>query len=117
VSLPIVYVDDEPLLCRVFRTVLSRTGFPVHTFTDPNEALVFIRENTVGLIVSDYRMPQMTGLELLERVEADVPFIMVSGDLGVTQWTRDNPRVLDVLTKPFRPELLLEAVREHLATA
>jgi CheY-like chemotaxis protein len=51
------------------------------------------------------------------RVEADVPFIMVSGDLGVTQWTRDNPRVLDVLTKPFRPELLLEAVRQHLTTA
>ena len=114
-SLPIVYVDDEPLLCRVFQTVLERTGLPVHTSTDPNDALAFIHANEVCLIVSDFRMPQMTGLELLDRIEADVPFIMVSGDLGVSRWTEGNPRVLDVLTKPFRPERLLEVVRGCLA--
>jgi DNA-binding NtrC family response regulator len=114
VSLPIVYVDDEPLLCRVYQSVLRQTGFPVRTFTDPNDALEFIRANAVCLIVSDYRMPQMTGLDLLDRIEADVPFIMVSGDLSVARWVHGNPRVIEVLTKPFRPEQLLELVREHL---
>lgn len=116
-SLPIVYVDDEQLLCRVFHTVLRRTGLPVHTFTDPNEALAFIRENRVCVIVCDYRMPQMTGLELLDRIEADVPFILVSGDLGVTRWTEGNPRVRGVLTKPFRPEHLLDLIGGYLPAA
>lgn len=111
----IVYVDDEPLLCRVFQTVLRRTGVPVMTFTDPVEALAFIRDNPVRLVVSDYRMPQMNGLELLDRIEADVPFIIVSGDLDVTRWTEGNARVRDVLTKPFRPERLLELVDQYLS--
>ena len=112
----VVYVDDEPALCRATRMVFELMAIPVRieTFTDPFAALEFIRENDVLLVICDYRMPKLGGLELLERIERDIPFYVVSGDLDVERWTDGNPRVTGVLTKPYNLERLGEIVRAHL---
>jgi len=113
----VVYIDDEPALCRATRMVfeLMEIPVPIETFTDPFAALEFIRIQHVLLVICDYRMPGLSGLELLERIERDIPFYVVSGDLDVTRWTDGNPRVTGVLAKPYRPERLLEIVHAHLA--
>jgi CheY-like chemotaxis protein len=112
----VVYVDDEPLLCRVMRTIFEFGGVatPLETFTDPLAALAFIADHDVALILCDYRMPQLTGLELLARVTRPIPFVLVSGDLDVARWTAGNARVTAVVTKPFSPDDLLALVRAQL---
>ena len=115
----VVYIDDEPALCRATKMVFELMAIPaaVETFTDPFAALEFIRANDVLLVICDYRMPKLGGLELLERIERDIPFYVVSGDLDVSRWTDENPRVTGVLTKPYNLERLSEIVRSHLEPA
>lgn len=112
----IVYIDDEPALCRATRMVfdLMDIEVPFHTFTDPLAALEYIRTNDILLVFCDYRMPGLNALELLERIERELPFFVVSGDIDVTRWTDGNARVTGVLAKPYKPERLLEIVAAHL---
>lgn len=112
----IVYIDDEPALCRALRMVFDviKIDAPLETFVDPEAALAFIRTNEVRLVICDYRMPALSGLEVLARIERDIPFYVVSGDLDVNRFVGSNPRVTGVLAKPYRPERLLELLRPHL---
>ena len=110
----IVCVDDEPALCRLFRALLSTTGASVETFTDPYQALEFLEGHEVALVVCDFRMPALSGLDLLARVHKTVPFVMVSGDLDVTKLVEGVRGVTAVLSKPFPPERLIEIARAHL---
>ena len=113
----ILYIDDEAMLCRVFQRILDGCGAPVVTFTDPELALAYARANKVAAIVCDYRMPTLSGLELLERLEIDVPFVLISGDIAIAPLVQSNPRVTAVLAKPFQPEELLALLRPYLPTA
>jgi len=110
-TVDVVYIDDEPILCRVFKRILEEEGLSVVTFTDAHAAIAYLREHRVGVIVCDYRMPTMSGLQLLDQLDEHVPpFLLVSGDLGVAPLVQGS-RVTAVLAKPFQPEALLERVR------
>ncbi len=105
----VVYIDDEPALCRIFRLILSRLpACEVVTFTDPKAALAYIRENPVTVVVCDYRMPDLNGLQVLDAIEKKIPFFLVSGDLSVKALAGDDARVTGVLTKPLPPERLVD---------
>jgi CheY-like chemotaxis protein len=110
----IVCIDDEPAICRILGSVLRETGASVETFTDPHEALRFIRDNDVAAVVCDHRMPALSGLEVLERMEKCIPFLVVSGDLDAAELTGRVPGVTAVLPKPFHPARLLELARLHM---
>ncbi|MCC6876043.1 MAG: response regulator [Sandaracinaceae bacterium] len=112
----VVYVDDEPALCRVFALILKRAGAEARTFTDPLEALEFLATSSVAAVICDYRMPTMTGVELRERLASDVPFYLVSGDLNVRDQLGEGSGITGVIDKPFRPETLLDVLRPHLDT-
>ena len=79
--------------------------------------LAFLQANPVAVVLCDYRMPRMNALELLQRLERDLPFYIVSGELDVGRLVAGNPRVAGVLTKPFPAEQMLALVRGHLPTA
>jgi CheY-like chemotaxis protein len=113
----IAYIDDEPLLGRVFRRIFEGTGAPVETFTDPELALAYTRTHPIAAIVCDYRMPTLNGLDVLARLEIDVPFILVSGDISIASIVGDNPRITHVLPKPFQPEALLSLLQAHVSPA
>ncbi len=110
---PVVYIDDEELLCRVFKRVLASCGSPVVTFTEPEAAIAYIHEHPPAVVICDYRMPSLTGLQVLERLAPGIPFYLVSGNLGVAS-LRSHPGVTGALTKPFRPEALLDIVQLHV---
>jgi CheY-like chemotaxis protein len=101
------YIDDEPALCRIFELIVGRTGATVHTFTEPERALVFLASHPVDAVACDYRMPSMTGLELLDRLQVKVTFHLISGELAIRDHVGADPRVSGVLVKPFKPEALL----------
>jgi CheY-like chemotaxis protein len=112
----ILCVDDEPVLCRLLRNVLGETGAEVATFTDPLAALDFLRDHDVCLVICDYRMPTLTGLEVLARMEREVPFALLSGDLDIQAIADGVPGVTAVLAKPFSPKALVTFAQSCLAT-
>lgn len=109
----VVYVDDEPFLCRAFATVTARLGFAIHTFTDPVEALEFLNHQEVLVVFSDFRMPKLNGIELLDRLEREVPFYIVSGELEVERLVDGHRHVTGILAKPFRVEHLIALMEKH----
>jgi response regulator RpfG family c-di-GMP phosphodiesterase len=67
-KLPVlVVVDDEEPILRAMRSLLRRDGYQMHFFTSGREALKFLEKNNADIIISDMRMPEMTGSEVLEK--------------------------------------------------
>jgi PAS domain S-box-containing protein len=80
----VLHVDDDPDFVDLTASFLTKhnESFSVYTSTNPENALERIRGESIECIVSDYEMPELTGLELLERVrefDDDVPFILFTG--------------------------------------
>ncbi len=65
----IVIVDDEPIVTANLKTLLKLENFPApHVFNSPSEALEFIRNNRIDLVISDFFMPEMNGIDFLKEV-------------------------------------------------
>lgn len=79
----IVIVDDEEMVTKTLKTLLKIEGFNnVTTFNDTEKALDFIRENPCDLIISDFIMPKMNGIEFLSKakqINEDVTQILLTG--------------------------------------
>ncbi len=70
----IVVVDDDKIVTSAFATLLKVEGFSdAHFFNNPEDALNFLKENTPDLIISDFLMPEMNGLEFLSKVKEMYP--------------------------------------------
>lgn len=117
----ILVVDDEESIRDLCARVLSRAGFTVDTAANGEEALLKLRESAFALVISDIRMPGISGLEVLEAAKASVPGIRVVLITGFgTPHTLSRARQAGadrILTKPFNPMELLAAVRESLPAA
>lgn len=115
----ILLVEDESALRRLMRSTLEREGHKVLEAKDGAEALSICQKNpSIALIVSDLAMPQMTGLELREKLAAlrpNIKFLLISGyakDVVVSP--EQIAKFADFLEKPFRPDELMRKVRELL---
>ena len=70
----IVVVDDEKIVTSAFKALLKVEGFgDAHYFNSPKEALEFLKDNTPDLVISDFLMPEMNGLEFLTEVKKLYP--------------------------------------------
>ena len=70
----IVVVDDEKIVTSAFATLLKVEGFSdVNSFNSPGDALEFLKKNTPDIVISDFLMPQMNGLEFLAEVKKLYP--------------------------------------------
>lgn len=85
-NMSILVVDDYKSMVRIVRGMLNQLGFQnIDDAPNGEAALALIRENTYGLILSDWNMQPMTGLELLVKVRAEertrnTPFVMVTAE-------------------------------------
>lgn len=79
----VLFVDDEPVLVDIGRLFLKRAGdFSVTGVLSGQEAVTLLKENTYDVIISDYQMPGMNGIDLLRFVRkqcGDIPFILFTG--------------------------------------
>ena len=79
----IVVIDDEKIVTSAFSTLLKVEGFSdAHFFNNPKEALEFLKENTPDIIISDFLMPEMNGLEFLseaKKLHSEVSRILLTG--------------------------------------
>jgi response regulator RpfG family c-di-GMP phosphodiesterase len=113
----VLYVDDEPSLCRAFARMFgSEADVCVSTTTSAQEAASLIERETFDVIVSDLRMPGMDGIELLTAARDKLPDarrLLVSGyaDLDSAISAINHVGVDRLLTKPWNTHELMGAVR------
>jgi two-component system, OmpR family, response regulator len=115
----IVIVDDEPDLLMLLKIILTETkDYKVLTTSDPNQALGWCREYHADLLISDLRMPQLGGIELLKMAKEDDPnlALIIITAFGTVESAVEAMRhnAFDYITKPFRKEQILTTVEKAL---
>ena len=115
----LLVVDDEPDVCDSVHDLLRRE-FRVLKATGAEEGLRLLRDEEVHIIMTDQRMPQVTGVDFLTRAKARMPQairMLYTGfaDLESIIAAINQGHVYQFLRKPWQPEELLEAVRSAAA--
>ncbi|MGE4527738.1 MAG: response regulator [Rhodospirillaceae bacterium] len=113
-NMRVLIVDDYKTMLRIIRNLLKQLGFNnIDEATDGSMALQMLRSgNTYGLVISDWNMEPMTGLQLLREVRADahlksLPFIMVTAESKTENViAAKQAGVSNYIVKPFNAETL-----------
>jgi two-component system chemotaxis response regulator CheY len=112
-NMPILIVDDYKTMLRIIRNLLKQLGFDnVDEAIDGSTALKSMRDKDYGLVISDWNMEPMTGLQLLREVRADgklkhIPFIMVTAESKTENViAAKEAGVTNYIVKPFNAETL-----------
>jgi CheY-like chemotaxis protein len=110
----ILVVDDAPEVADTIQSVLAQCGHQVETSTDGKEALTKFESGRYDLVITDYSMPQMNGIELagaIKQKSAGQLVLLVSGFIFSISAKYTPPLPVDlILTKPFSLKELQEAV-------
>jgi DNA-binding NtrC family response regulator len=111
----LLYVDDERLLRRAFAR-LVRDEWELFLAANAKEALALCEEHAFQVVVSDYQLPEMSGLDLFTALRPKLPdatFILVSGQFDVDQNTDDLERayVAHAFSKPWDNRKFLALLR------
>ena len=120
-NINILVVDDFETMRRIVKTSLKKLGFlNVIEAEDGKIALKKLEKEKIGLIISDWIMPNMTGIEFLRAVRSDdrfkdTPFIMLTTE-GKKQDVIEavNAGVSNYIVKPFNPDTLNEKIKKVL---
>jgi two-component system phosphate regulon response regulator PhoB len=116
----ILVADDESHILHVVSLKLRNAGFRVLTARDGQEALEMAQQNHPDLLITDYHMPQLSGLELCQRLKQDaktndIPAIMLTArGYHLEPSDTEQSGILRMLSKPFSPRHLLTTVNEVL---
>jgi DNA-binding NtrC family response regulator len=115
----IIIIDDETDLLDLLKLILTeKTDYNILTTTDPRQALDWCREYHADVLISDLRMPQMEGIELLKILQTQdktIPFIIMTA-YGTIESAVEAMRqgAFDYITKPFRKEQILMTINKAL---
>ncbi len=116
-NMKVLVVDDFATMRRIVKNILTQLGYKnIIEADDGTTALDILKQEKIDLIISDWNMPKMTGLDLLKAVRADsgmadTPFIMVTAEAQ-----QDNiilavkAKVSQYIVKPFTAETLGEKI-------
>ena len=129
----IVLVDDEEMVLTSLKSFLNlETDYDIKGFETPADALRYIEDNNVDLVVSDYLMPEMDGISFLgevRKLKPDVPRIILTGyadkenaikainEVGLFQYIEkpwDNDDLLIILRNGLERSLLLKKLQEKI---
>ncbi len=112
-NMKVLIVDDYRTMLRILRNLLRQLDFRnVHEATDGTDALQKLKEGGFGLVISDWNMEPMTGIQLLRHVRADeklkhIPFIMVTAESKPENViAAKQAGVSNYVVKPFNAETL-----------
>src|ERR1700722_8420147 len=123
-SMNVLIVDDYKTMLRIIRNLLKQIEFNnVEEASDGAEALSKLRAGNFGLVISDWNMAPMTGLQLLQEVRADsklkhVPFIMITAESKTENVVAAKQAgVSNYIVKPFNAETLKGKIEMVLGNA
>ncbi len=116
----IMLVDDEPVLCEVYKRFLEHYGYRVTTFNDPLKALKAFRDTpqAFDLVLSDVTMPRMTGEKMglhMRAVRPELPIVLMTGfSHHLNEELARKQGFMDLMIKPLAKNSLLLRLREIL---
>jgi len=123
-NINVLIVDDYRTMLRIIRNLLKQNDFNnVDEATDGQEALAKLRAGQFGLVISDWNMAPMTGLDLLKEVRADprlreTPFIMITAESKTENVVAAKAAgVSNYIVKPFNAETLRDKIEKVLVHA
>jgi len=115
----VLVVDDFPTMRRIVRSLLRQLGFEnVDEAENGEDALKKLRSTEYGLVISDWNMPVMEGLELLKHIRndhqlKDIPFLMVTAEAEKEKVIEAIKSGVDnYIVKPFTGEVLKEKLEK-----
>ncbi len=118
----IIVVDDEPFILMMIEDKLSRAGIEVITSRQSKGAVDLIRKERPALIILDWMMPEVSGIDICKEVKSDpeissIPIFMLTAKGQEADERFGLMSGVDrYITKPFSPKLLLEMVQEVIGT-
>ncbi len=116
----VLIVDDEVHIVHVVAIKLRNNGYEVISADNGAEAFELACKEKPDIIVSDFQMPVMSGLELVEKLRncnetEDIPVIMLTArSFAITQEQQEDLRISSCLSKPFSPKELLSNIEDVL---
>ena len=118
-KISILAVDDSPNALEIIHRNLSRIGYIVHTRKGVAEAVLFLNKFQVDLVITDYKMPQQSGMDLIQHVRdnhKDTAIIMITGYPtidGAVEAVKKGAE--EYLAKPFTDHELITTVKQVIA--
>ena len=115
----VMVVDDVPYFCETVKMNL-RHSYEVYTFTSGKDAVKYISEHPVDLVLLDYEMPEMTGYEVLMAIRLDkntnkTPVIFLTGETNDRMKAEMLERgASDYLCKPINYPELLQRIKKYI---
>ncbi|MCH6550387.1 MAG: response regulator [Planctomycetes bacterium] len=119
----ILVVDDEAHIVQVLSLKLRNAGYEIITAVDGEEGVDLAREQRPDLIITDFQMPYLTGLELCQALAeheptAKIPIVILTArGYALDDADLALGNIKDVISKPFSPRAIVQLVRELLAEA
>jgi two-component system, OmpR family, alkaline phosphatase synthesis response regulator PhoP len=119
----ILVADDESHILNVVSLKLRNAGFNVITARDGQEAYDLAKAEGPDLLITDYHMPEMSGIELCKKLKAtsetaSIPTIMLTArGYNLDPGDTEESGIRHLITKPFSPRQLLSTVNELLGMA
>ncbi len=115
----VMIVDDFPTMRTIIRNLLKQLGFKkIVEAEDGRNALIVLKNNSVDFLITDWNMPNMTGMELLETIRADSKFKNLPVLMVTAEAAKDNvlqaikAGVNNYIVKPFTAEVLKEKIEK-----
>ena len=118
-SKSILLVDDDYDIVNLFKDLLENRNYEVTGFTNPLEALEHYKTNwnRYGLVISDMRMPEMTGFDLLKnikKINATISFFLMSAYDTIDFSELEGIKIDGFIQKPIRIKELLSTIEKYL---
>lgn len=115
-ALRVMIVDDEPIVGKRLRPALEKHGFEVETFLDPSKALARLQEQEFDIVVTDFRMEELDGIQVLTHVMEKCPntrVILITG-YATVEVAREAlvKGAFDFIAKPFKPKDLRAVINK-----
>ena len=114
----VMVLDDEPIVCERLGSMLEKMDLEVETFVDPGKALKRIVETPFQVLITDLKMKELDGIEILKitrRVSPETKVIMITGFATVEKAKEAlQMGVFDFLAKPFKLSQLRDLVSKAL---
>jgi two-component system, OmpR family, alkaline phosphatase synthesis response regulator PhoP len=116
----VLVVDDEVHIVHVVAIKLRNNGYEPITAGDGQEAYDLACRENPDIIIADYMMPVMSGLELLEKLRsnektANIPFVLLTArNFAIEDIKQQQLQISQCITKPFSPKELLRTIEDIL---
>ena len=94
----VVYIDDEEMLCQMFKEYLQSDEIDLAVFTDEEPGIAYCNKSNPDLIFIDYRLKKQNGTDVAKAITSDSIKVLITGELDVTK----DARFADKIDKPYR---------------